>query len=213
MLEVELYQPVKTLLEDQGYVVKGEVGKCDVVAVRGDEPPVIVELKTSITLSLILQGIDRLTITDAVYIAVPRGKTKVWRKNLRDTLKLCRRVGLGFISIVGDTAEVHLDPTPYQPRKIKRKQTALLREFMARRGDPNKGGSTKTKLMTAYRQEAIRIAEHLCEFGPAAPKVLKQEVDAPKAGAILSANHYGWFMRIEKGVYDLTPEHRKLMEA
>ncbi len=211
--ETDLYQPVKTLLEDQGYTVKGEIGKCDVVGVRGEEPPVIVEMKTGITISLILQGIDRLTITDAVYIAVPRGKTKLWRKTLRDTLKLCKRIGLGFISVTGDVAEVHLDPVPYQPRKIKRRQTALLREFLSRKGDPNKGGSTKTKLMTAYRQEAIRIAEHLAEFGPMAPAALKKEVDAPKAGDILRANHYGWFERISKGVYDLTPEHRKVLEG
>jgi len=67
--------------------------------------------------------------------------------------------------------------------------------------------------MTAYRQEAIRIAEHLAEFGPMAPAALKKEVDAPKAGAILRANHYGWFERISKGVYDLTPEHRKVLES
>ncbi len=212
MKETELYQPVKTLLEAQGYTVKGEIGKCDVVAIRGDEPPVIVELKTGVTIGLILQGIDRLGITDSVYVAVPRGK-KGWAKTLRDTLKLCRRIGLGFISVTGKTAEVHLDPVPYTPRKIKRRQTALLREFLTRKGDPNKGGSTKTKLMTAYRQEAIRIAEHLAEFGPMAPAKLKQAVDAPKAGAILRANHYGWFQKIEKGIYDLTPEHRKLLEA
>ena len=44
-LESDLYAPVKALLEGQGYVVKGEVRGCDVVAVRGREPPVIVELK------------------------------------------------------------------------------------------------------------------------------------------------------------------------
>jgi len=212
MKETDLYQPVKDLLEGQGYVVKGEVGTCDVVGVRGEEPPLIVELKTGVTISLILQGIDRLAITDTVYIAVPRGKTKVWRKTLRDTLKLCKRVGLGFISVVGETAEVHLDPLPYQPRKIKRRQTALLKEFMARKGDPNTGGSTKTKLMTAYRQEAIRIAEHLSEHGEMAPARLKKEVDAPKAGDILRSNHYGWFMKVKKGVYDLTPEHRALLK-
>ena len=44
-LETSLYAPVKTLLESQGYEVKAEVRGCDVVAVRGDEAPVIVELK------------------------------------------------------------------------------------------------------------------------------------------------------------------------
>jgi len=47
--EVELYAPVKRFLEARGYEVKGEVCGCDLVARhiddRGDEPPVIVELK------------------------------------------------------------------------------------------------------------------------------------------------------------------------
>lgn len=212
MLETELYAPVKTLLESQGFTVKGEIGKCDVVAVRADEPPVIVELKTGVTISLILQGIDRLSVTDFVYIAVPRGKPKAWRKTLRDTLKLCRRVGLGFISVNGQTAQVHLDPVPYTPRKIKKRQTRLLAEFTARRGDPNKGGTTRSKIMTAYRQEAMRVAQHLLEHGPCKPSVVAKAVDAPKARIIMYSNHYGWFERIDTGLYDLTAEQRNRLE-
>ena len=59
-LEAALYGPVKRFLEGQGYVVKGEVRGCDLVARRGDEPPVIVELKLRFNLALVLQGIDRL---------------------------------------------------------------------------------------------------------------------------------------------------------
>jgi hypothetical protein len=72
-LESDLYAPVKALLEGQGYVVKGEVRGCDVVAVRGDEPPVIVELKRVFGLSLVLQGVDRLALSDRVYLAVASG--------------------------------------------------------------------------------------------------------------------------------------------
>ena len=43
--EAALYGPVKRFLEALGYEVKGEVRGCDLVARRGDEPPVIVELK------------------------------------------------------------------------------------------------------------------------------------------------------------------------
>ena len=53
MRETELYPPVKAFLEGQGYAVKGEVEACDLVAVRGDQAPVIVELKTSFTLGLV----------------------------------------------------------------------------------------------------------------------------------------------------------------
>ena len=68
--EVTLYEPVKALLEAQGYEVKGEIVGCDVVGVRGDEPPVVVELKRTFGLALVFQGLDRLTMTDTVYLAV-----------------------------------------------------------------------------------------------------------------------------------------------
>ncbi|MFK7887833.1 MAG: DUF2161 family putative PD-(D/E)XK-type phosphodiesterase, partial [Gammaproteobacteria bacterium] len=168
----------------------------------------IVELKTGVTISLILQGIDRLSVTDYVYIAVPKGKPRAWRKTLRDTLKLCRRVGLGFISVSGQTAHIHLDPVPYTPRKIKKRQARLLGEFAARQGDPNQGGATRTTIVTAYRQEAMRVAEHLLEHGACKPAIVAKAVDAPKARIIMYDNHYGWFERIERGLYDLTVERR-----
>ena len=43
--ETDLYPPIKCFLEGQGYEVKGEVGDCDVVAVRDGDEPVLVELK------------------------------------------------------------------------------------------------------------------------------------------------------------------------
>ena len=59
MREAELYEPVKAFLEARGYRVTGEVGDCDVVAVRGAEEVVIVELKTGLTLPLVFKGIRR----------------------------------------------------------------------------------------------------------------------------------------------------------
>jgi hypothetical protein len=40
ILETLLYRPVKTFLEGLGFVVKGEIGGCDLFALRGDDPPV-----------------------------------------------------------------------------------------------------------------------------------------------------------------------------
>ena len=62
----------QALSRTQGYEVKGEVRGCDLVARRGDEPPVIVELKLRFNLALVLQGIDRLALSERVYLAVPR---------------------------------------------------------------------------------------------------------------------------------------------
>ncbi|MGB0967438.1 MAG: DUF2161 family putative PD-(D/E)XK-type phosphodiesterase, partial [Halocynthiibacter sp.] len=154
--ETELYAPVKALLETQGYEVKGEIGDADVMACRGEEEPVIVELKTGFSLALFHQGVERLKVTDLVYIAVPRQTGKVFQRNLKDNTALCRRLGLGLILVRlrDGFAEVVLDPAPYKPTKSKQRKQRLLREFQRRVGDPNAGGSTRRGLMTAYRQDA-----------------------------------------------------------
>jgi hypothetical protein len=207
-LESDLYAPVKALLEGQGYSVKGEVRGCDVVAVRGDEPPVIVELKRAFGMGLVLQGINRLALSDAVYLAVG-----AWPKNLRDVRRLCRRLGLGLMVVVGERVDILLDPAPYKPRKDRRRLGRMLGEHARRIGDPTLGGSsTKVPMMTAYRQEALRCAGLLAKNGPMKIAALKLAADAPKAAAILSADYYGWFERIERGIYGLTPKGRMGLE-
>ena len=71
ILETSLYRPVKVFLEGLGFVVKGEVGRCDLVALKGDNLPVVVicELKLTFNLELILQGVDRATASDEVWLA------------------------------------------------------------------------------------------------------------------------------------------------
>jgi hypothetical protein len=204
-LESDLYAPVKALLEGQGYSVKGEVRGCDVVAVRGKEPPVIVELKRAFGLSLVLQGVDRQALSDAVYLAVG-----AWPKNMRNVKKLCRRLGLGFIVVAKERADVVFDPAPYTPRKNRRKASRLLGEHARRVGDPNRGGSsTKVPMMTAYRQAALRCAASLAANGPMKVAALRTACDAPNAASILRDDFYGWFERVERGVYALTPKGRR----
>jgi hypothetical protein len=202
MLETDLYAPVKRFLEAQGYLVKSEVRGCDVVAVRADEPPVIVELKTRFSLQLVLQGIDRQAMTDAVYLAVPPPT----RSQHADIVKLCRRLGLGLLLVSGQHVEALLDPAPYQPRKMKPRTTRLLKEFVHRVGDPNQGGAARAIRMTAYRQDALRCAAHIHRHGPAKPAAIKAATGAAKTPAILQQDVYGWFMRIERGIYGLSPK-------
>ena len=206
MKETELYAPVKAYLENQGYEVKSEIKDCDLVAVRDEEDPVIVELKLSLSINLLMQGIDRQTMSDAVYVAVPAGKGKRWFGQVKDAVKLCRRLGLGLISVrfeaVTPSVLVHCDAGPYKPRKVKWRKEALLKEFERRVGDPNTGGQSKRKIITAYRQDALRLANAL-QKGPNKPRVLAVDLGVPKAANILQADHYGWFERVERGVYEL----------
>jgi len=210
MRETDLYAPIKSFLEGQGYEVKAEIQDCDLVAMRGKDSPVVVELKLNLSLALLLQGVDRLAITDAVYVAVPKGKGPRWSSTVKDAVKLCRRLGLGLISVRLGTGpavvEVHADPGPYQPRKSKKRATALLREFARRVGDPNKGGQVGRPIVTAYRQDALRIAEALRQEGPNRPSILAKSLNVPKAASILQNDHYGWFERVERGIYTLRPE-------
>lgn len=206
--ETELYAPVKALLEGQGYEVKGEVGAADLVAVRGNEDPVIVELKTGFSLSLFHQGIDRQAITDAVYIAVPRAKGKTFPKSLKCNIGLCRRLGLGLMTVRmrDELVEVHLDPAPYKPRPSKIKKARLLKEFAKRVGDPNLGGATRKGLITAYRQDALSCVQVLNKTGPTKAATVAKASQVLIARRIMSDDHYGWFERVERGVYALTPK-------
>lgn len=211
-LEAALYPPVKAFLERQGYEVKGEVRGCDLVARRGDEPLVIVELKLRFNLPLVLQGIDRLGMTERVYLAVPRpdrrargGPLAPERPEIR---KLCRRLGLGLIlvGLTGKAIEILEEPVPYRPRHAKSRVLQLLDEFSRRVGDANVGGAVGVPLVTAYRQDALRCAHVLALGGPMRVRALRNAAQVPRAARILQRNVYGWFDRIERGTYRLTPE-------
>jgi hypothetical protein len=211
-LEAALYSPVKQFLERQGYEVKGEVRGCDLVARRGDEPPVIVELKLRFNLALVLQGIDRLALTERVYLAVPRPQRRTRGGPLAperpEVRKLCRRLGLGLmlVGLTRKTVEILEEPVPYRPRRAKLRVLRLLDEFSRRVGDANVGGAVGIPLVTAYRQDALRCARVLSLGGPMRVGALRTAAEVPRAARILQRNVYGWFDRIERGTYRLTPD-------
>lgn len=204
--ETDLYAPVKGYLERQGFCVKGEVADADVVACRDDDPPVIVELKGGFSLSLLQQAVARLSITDAVYVCVPRRSGRVAWRALNDNLKLCRRLGLGVMTVrpSDGLVEVHCDPGPYAPRKSPARQGRLLREFARRRGDPARGGATRCELVTAYRQDAVSIAAHLAAAGPSKGAAVARATGVAAATRMMRDDHYGWFERVRLGVYALS---------
>jgi Uncharacterized conserved protein len=209
MREADLYLPVKSFLESQHYEVKGEIRECDVLAIRGDEEPVVVELKLSLNLGVIMQAVDRLALTSKVYIGVPV-RCGALNKRRTPIVKLLRILGLGLLSVDPDpetgSVEVLLDPGEYRPRPSKHRQERLLGEFVRRVGDPNLGGSeTRRGVMTAYRQRALAIGRFLQDNGPTKASMVAANLGEPKARVMLYDNAYGWFDRVSVGVYGLSP--------
>jgi hypothetical protein len=209
MPEVDLYDPIKRFLEAQGYRVKGEIGACDIVAVRGDEGLVVVELKERLSLALVLQAVDRLSVCDTVYVAFRTGKghSATWRTRRKQVTSLLRRLGLGLLTVsTRGTVVPVLDPTPYRPRSNTRRRARLLKEFFERVGDPEVGGSASGQRLTAYRQDALRCARELAGSGVLKLSVIRGRAEVPRAGTILRDNHYGWFERVKTGYYALSPK-------
>ena len=211
-MEKTLYLPVKAFLESAGYRVKGEIGGCDVVGLGDDDPDIVVicELKLTFNLELVLQAVDRASVCDEVWIAArisAKGKGRESDNRYRD---LCRRLGFGMLGVsdAGVVSVIVQSVTPL-PRTNSKRRSRLVREHQRRRGDPMLGGSTKIPVMTAYRQQALAIAAAL-EAGPLRPKDMK--LVAPQAGTILLRNVYGWFERVEKGVYALTEGGRQALK-
>ncbi len=202
--ETDLYPPVKSYFEAQGYQVKGEIGEVDVMAVRGSDPPVLIELKLGFSLALVHQGVARQAVSDAVYLAVPH----IGNKKIKENLSLCRRLGLGLITVRlrDGFVEVLADPAPYRPRKSVPRKTRLLREFARRVGDPNAGGAMRVGIVTSYRQDALRCAAYLENKGASKGAVVAKEADVPKATRIMADDYYGWFERVKTGIYMLTPK-------
>ncbi|MGR3661944.1 MAG: DUF2161 domain-containing phosphodiesterase [Paracoccaceae bacterium] len=213
--ETDLYLPVKTFLEGQGYEVKGEIGAVDVMGLRHEDDPVIVELKTGFSLSLFHQGVERLALCDDVYICVPRGKGKAFGAALKRNIALCRRLRLGLLTVRlrDGFVEAHCDPVAYRPLKSKTRRGRLLREFQRRVGDPNTGGQTRVGLVTAYRQDALRCAGFLIEHGQSKGALVAKGAGVPTATRIMAADHYGWFERVSLGVYALTPKGQEGVRA
>jgi hypothetical protein len=210
-LETALYLPVKKFLEKLGFTVKGEIGGCDLVALSDNEPPIVVvgELKLAFNLELILQAVDRAGACDEVWLAAKFSERGKGRESDARYRNLCRRLGFGMLAVTkSGTVEVIVSPTTL-PRRDPNRRSRLITEHRKRQGDPALGGSTRTPIMTAYRQQALACASALLH-GPRKVRDLKPAIpDAPK---ILLHNVYGWFDRVERGIYSLTDSGRAALK-
>ena len=206
--EVDLYKPIQKLFIREGYEVYGEVKDCDIAAVK-EEELLVVELKLTLSVDLLIQAAKRQKLTDQVYVAIPRPKGRLNSKQWTDKCHLVKRLELGLIAVSfpgnRSKVEVLFHPTPFNRRQItgrnKAKRTTLLKEIEGRSADFNIGGSSRTKIMTAYKENCIQIACYLEHYGQLTPKALVELGTGPKTSSILTKNYYGWFERIKRGIY------------
>ena len=208
--ETDLYPPLKRFFEARGLTVKGEIGAADLVAMGG-ENPVIVEMKLAFSLALYHQAVARLVMSPEVWIAVARPEGRSAQRALRDNAALCRRLGIGLllVRLRDGHVEAPVEPGAPLPRASRVRRARIEAEFARRQGDPNAGGATRHGLVTGYRQDALRCAAYLAEYGASRGAAVARDTGVPVATRILADNHYGWFVRAAKGIYDLTPEGRR----
>lgn len=219
MKETDLYVPVKDLLSNLGYLAKAEVDHIDIVALKQTEW-IAVELKTSFTLKLILQAVQRQKLTKKVFVALPAptGRQR-FSKKFKEYEHLLRRLELGLILVYFKDiprAEIIFEPKEYSRDNLisrnRKKSAAVLQEAKGRRNDCNIGGSNG-KVMTVYREQALLAASFLFDNGESSVKVLRELTGNPKVQTLLLANHYGWFERTGRGVYTLSAEGKEALKT
>ena len=212
--ETDLYEPIRAFLEEEGYQVQAEVKDCDIAAVK-DGQLVIVELKKSFNLKLVYQGLERQSLTEQVFVAIPRPKKGAREKSWKDMLKLLKRLELGLLTVALDsplkTVDVVLEPSDSIVWKNRKKREKLQAELENRQVDANVGGMTRRKIMTAFREKSIRLACLLEKEGQVSTASLRERGLEDSVG-ILSRNYDKWFKRVEKGVYALSEKGKEALE-
>ena len=210
--ETALYRAVKCFLEAQGFVVKGEVGHCDIVAVRGDEPPLVViaELKLGLSLELVLQGIDRMRggRCDLARGARGRGAAATADRRAQPALPHARFSAFSRSPRAPTLSRCSPSRPPYRPpRRSRAPAVFCCASTRGRRGDPTSGGQSRAPVMTAYRQQALGLRGRRCRRGPQRVRSLTP-VRAGGRQHPAAQRPMAGFTRLSRGVYGLTEAGR-----
>ncbi|MCG8528015.1 MAG: DUF2161 family putative PD-(D/E)XK-type phosphodiesterase [Opitutales bacterium] len=216
MKEADLSQPLQRYLQDQGYKVNCEVGHCDMTAMKGDEL-IVIELKLKVSLKFIYQAINRKQISDSVYLALPVHGSGTMPPEFRNLKALLKRLELGLLLVrflkTKTRVEVVMHPDQWQaPKRVKRKRQ-ILREIEARPTEYNKAGMVGSEQkITAYRRRVIEVAREMGDGKLWSPAQLKNKGCHSDCGNMLRMNHYGWFVREERGKYRLDESGREALK-
>lgn len=216
-MEKDLFQPIKSFFETQGYVCDGEVNDIDLYMEKDGES-VAVELKVSFDFKALQQAALRQKTCDSVYIGIFT-PNNLMSHSFKDKIYLLKRLGIGLITVSKKTGKVSVitppvvsELTDFQKRN-KRKKQQLSKEFHDRRIKTNTGGVTHTRLLSSYRENALLVLDALCELGgEATTKKVLAYCNVKDTTKILYDNYYGWFENVQRGTYRLTEKGYEAFE-
>ncbi len=213
MKEYEMFPMVKSHFEALGYKVNAEVKDCDVTAFKDDELRII-EMKTSLNVTLLYQALERKKITPYVYIAVPKPK-KNFRKSILKMKDLISRlqIGLLIVDVVNGACASYVEPVEGATQKINvKKKAKVIKEIGTREVDQNIGGVTKTKILTAYKELGISLCVAIKKEGIVTSKVLREKYGFDNnVNKYLYTNFNRWYERVDKATYKLSKEGELLL--
>ena len=213
--EKDLYEPVKNMLEENGYEVKGEIKNCDIAAVKNGEL-IVVELKKAFNLKLVYQLLERQSFSKYVYAAIARPNESRRSSSYRSMLKLLKKIDCGLITIAMDspikTVDILLEPCGTKKISNCEKKKTIEGEFKSRSGSLNTGGVTKKEIITAYREKSIEILCFAEKNEIVTNALLKENGYSQKEYSILYRNYYGWFKKTGRGTYELSEDGKRALE-
>lgn len=165
MKETELFEPVKQFFEDIGYEVYSEVStrytnrRVDIVAIHRNPTLVAVcELKTSLSLDLLLQAMSWKGYANYIYVAIPQPKVTPF-----SALELFQREGIGvlFVSRLWDGTMGCTKLTYSNPRLFRRIAPNILDSLTEFHKNSPPGGSKGGGYWTAYKVTMERVKQYL----------------------------------------------------
>jgi len=205
MNESDLSRPVTEYFESLGYAVNCEVNGIDVVAHK-DTYLIAIELKLTFNMKLLFQVMDRLKFVDEAYVALPAPKRR--SKDLTKIRQLAEKLNFGVLLVHTGVAEyvdvLHVPISRNNSRDNKRKRRAA-KEVEGRSVELNKGGVTRVKIVTAYREKCIAVVAIMHIHGDIKIAELRESYGFDKdIGRVLGNDRSKWFERVEIGRYKAT---------
>lgn len=165
MKESDLFPPVKSWLEGNGFQVYSEVSPQRMSTradVAGITPllTVVVELKQTLSLDLIEQAINWIPHANYVYVAIPRRKQEVkWLVQ-----NLLKQHGIGLLEVDLTTGEIFVRSWRRAPRpRLNRRITDYIKSSLTEyhlQHSPD-GGHAGGGYITPYRITMLKVKELL----------------------------------------------------